>query len=141
MSCPRIKTTDMTFSNYNIPEDMEQYLSYYGWHFNKKLYEFAVGMMKDREGKKMTPVNPDELDTLLEKRGVYPHTNELYDAAYLACMAKADFWGSSIEDEEHLAKYVGDVLCDPDGYDGIVFCRFVSDCCAKGIAVFWDRML
>ena len=125
---------------------MEQYLSYYGWHFNKTLYEFAVSMMKKEDkatGKltKITPVSPDELKPLLEQYGVELNHNDLYDAAYLASMVKADFWGSSIEDEAHMAKYVKDVLCDPDGYEGIAFCRFVADCGAKGIAIFWDRML
>ena len=33
-------------NEYLIPEDMEQYLSYYGCHFNKLLCEFAVSKMK-----------------------------------------------------------------------------------------------
>ena len=28
-----------------------------------------------------------------------------------------------------------------DGYDGIVFCRFLADCGAKGNVIFWDKML
>ena len=36
---------------------------------------------------------------------------------------------------------IKDVLCDPDGYDGIVFCRYLADCSAKGCVIFWDRML
>lgn len=56
-------------------------------------------------------------------------------------MVKADFWGSSIEDEEHMAKYISDTICDVDGYEGIVLCRFIADCNAKGIAIFWDMML
>ena len=34
-------------------------------------------------------------------------------------MAKADFLGSSIIDEVHLAKYIKDVCQDPDGYEGM----------------------
>jgi hypothetical protein len=33
------------------------------------------------------------------------------------------------------------VICDPDGYDGIVLCRYLADCSAKGIAIHWDLML
>ena len=33
-------------NEYLIPEDMEQYLSYYGCHFNKLLCEFSVSEMK-----------------------------------------------------------------------------------------------
>lgn len=132
--------------NYLVPEDMEQYLSYYGMHFNKNLCEFAVGKMKREDKttgmmKKITPVTLDELKTMLEKHKVNIETNNIYDALYLANMVKSDFWGSSIEDEEHLAKYVGDVLCDPDGYEGIVFCRFLADCSANGTIIFWEQMV
>lgn len=136
----------MPLVNYLVPEDMEQYMSYYGCHFNKKLYEFAVGMMRKEDKttgkmKKVTPMTVDELKALLEKHKVEIEPNSIYDALYLASMVKADFWGSSIEDEEHMAKYIENVICDVDGYDGIVFCRFLADCSAKGISVFWDLMI
>ena len=132
--------------NYCIPQDLEQYMSYYGLHFNKKLYEFATSMMKkeDKTTGKMVRVNPpsmEEVNNILERNKVEIEPNDIYDAMYLAAMVKADFWGSSIEDEIHMARYIEDVLCDPDGYTGIVFCRFIADCNAKGVAVFWDMML
>ena len=132
--------------NYCVPQDLEQYMSYYGLHFNKKLYEFATSMMKkeDKTTGKMVRVNPpsmEEVKNILERNKVEIEPNDIYDAMYLAAMVKADFWGSSIEDEIHMARYIEDVLCDPDGYTGIVFCRFIADCNAKGVAVFWDMML
>ena len=83
----------------------------------------------------------EEVKAMLTKYKVEIDTNDMYDALYLAAMVKADYWGSSIEDEEHMAKYIKDVICDPDGYDGIVLCRYLADCSAKGIAVHWDMML
>lgn len=132
--------------NYLVPEDMEQYLSFYGMHFNKLLCEFAVGRMKREDKatgmmKKITPMTIEELKTMLEKHKIGIDSNEIYDALYLANMVKADFWGSSIEDEAHMAKYINDVLCDPDGYEGIVFCRFLADCSAKGTVIFWEQMI
>lgn len=132
--------------NYCMPEDMERYLSYYGLHFNKKLYEFATGMMKKVDKiagrtEKVSPVKMENLQVMLSRYGVEVEPTDVYDALYLATMVKADFWGSSIEDEEHMARYIKDVLCDPDGYEGIVLCRFIADCNAKGIGIFWDMML
>ena len=132
--------------NYSLPEDKERYLSYYGFHFNKKLYEFAVSNMEKRnrttgEKEKLSPVQIEDFERSLRRYGVNIPENDLYDAAYLASMIDADFWGSSIEDEEHMARYIEDVLCDVDGYDGIVFSRFLADCGAKGNVIFWDRML
>ena len=132
--------------NYGLPEDMEKYLSYYGFHFNKKLYEMAVGMMEKKskttgEKEGLSPIDIENLERGLKKYRVDIDHNNLYDAAYLASMVEADFWGSSIEDEEHMMRYIKDVLCDVDGYDELVFCRFIADCGAKGISIFWDRML
>lgn len=135
-----------TLMNYLISEDMEHYLFYYGCHFNKLLCEFAVSKMKrdDKQTgilKRIDPVTIDELKTILEKHKVEIKTEEQYDALYLANMVRADYWGSSIEDEEHMAKYIEDVLCDPDGYDGIVFNRFLADCSGKGVVIFWENMI
>jgi hypothetical protein len=132
--------------NYGLPEDMERYLSYYGYHFNKKLYDFAVGKMrkKDRQTgreERVQPMDIDHLENGLKKYKVNVGSEEIYDAAYLASMVEADFWGSSIKDEEQMFLYIKDVLCDVDGYDGIVFCRFLADCSAKGMPIMWDRML
>jgi hypothetical protein len=132
--------------NYGLPEDMERYLSYYGYHFNKKLYEFAVGKMEKKDEmtgrkEKESPVDIDNLEKGLKKYKVDVPDDEIYDAAYLASMVAADFWGSSIKDEEQMFLYIKDVLCDVDGYDGIVFCRFLADCSAKGTPIMWDRML
>lgn len=125
---------------------MEKYLSFYGYHFNKKLYEFAVSMMEKRsrstgEIEEVNPVDAEELEKTMKRYHVNVPHNNLYDAAYLASMISADFWGSSIEDEEHMIRYIKDVLCDVDGYDELVFCRFIADCSAKGVAIFWDRMI
>ena len=131
--------------NYLIPEDMQQYLSFYGYHFNRAMCNFAVSMMR-REDKtsgvptKITPVTMDELKAMLEKYSVKIENNDIYDALYLANMVKADFYGSSIEDDEHMARYIEDVLCDADGYEGMPFCRFLADCSAKGVVIFWEQM-
>jgi hypothetical protein len=132
--------------DYCIPEDMEQYLAYYGHHFNKKLCDFAVSKMKKEDKatgipKPITPMKMEELKSLLEKNKVELESDDWYDALYLASMVKADLWGSSIEDEEHMAKYIEDVICDVDGYDGIVFCRYLADCSAKGVVIHWDMMI
>lgn len=43
-------------------------------------------------------------------------------------MCKADFYGSSIADDQRLEMYVGDVINDADAYDGMVFTKFYADC-------------
>jgi hypothetical protein len=56
-------------------------------------------------------------------------------------MCKADFLGSSITDERHLALYVKDVIDDVDAPDGLAFNSFYADMCYMGIAIDWEEML
>ena len=129
----------------DIPEDMKTYLSYYGMNFSKKLYEFAVSNMRresaDGKMEKVKPMTADELKTLLSKHKIEIENNDLYNALYLAAMVKSDYWGSSIEDEEHLAKYIEDTLCDVDAAEGQVFARYLADCSVGGCIVHWEDMI
>lgn len=129
----------------DIPEDMKTYLSYYGMNFSKKLYEFAVSNMRresaDGKMEKVKPMSADELKSLLSKHNIEIEHNDLYNALYLAAMVKADYWGSSIEDEEHLAKYIEDTLCDVDAAEGQVLARYLADCSVGGCVIYWESMI
>ena len=135
--------TDLT--QYDVkPQSMVNYLSYNGPHFNKKLCEFAVGLMEKKIGSmmvKITPYTKVEVDNLLKANNVQIKGGQLYDHVYVANMCKADFLGSSVPDEKHLAKYVKDVIDDDDAYDGIVFNRWYADMSKKGIPINWYKMV
>lgn len=127
-----------------MPEAMVAYMRHYGPHFNRKLFEFAVSLMtKESDGKesKLVPYSKEQVKTMLNSNGVSLDNDQLYDSTYVANMCKADFLGSSIKDERHLATYVKDVIDDPDGYDGIVFNRWYADMCYTGVAIDWEEML
>lgn len=127
------------------PESMTNYLRYNGMHFSKKLCDFAVSKMYKRNsaGKReyITPITKQQLDELLNKHNIKLENNQLYDYVYVANMCKADFLGSSIKTEDHLALYVKDVIEDVDAYDGMVFNRWYADMCRKGIAIDWEDLL
>ena len=120
---------------------LEEYIELYGFHFNKKLYEWAVSMMKDRNGNKVTPKTKEEVNEFLRMNGVTLKNNTGHDAAYVLHMAKADYMGSSIVDDAHLAKFVADFLDDPDGTESKALDHFVADCKAKDIRIYWDEMM
>lgn len=125
-----------------FPEDMENYLEFNGWHFNKKMCQWAVSKMyKMVDGKKefIEPYTLDSLKALQDKIKVEFELD--YDAVYIANMCKADFLGSSIQNETLLAKYVKDVVEDPDGYDGMPFTRFYADCIGSGTSIPWSDLL
>ena len=54
----------------NFPAGFREYLENYGWHFSKKMCEFAVSRMKDRNGKKIEPYSKDKVDALLKQYGI-----------------------------------------------------------------------
>jgi hypothetical protein len=126
------------------PEAMLIYMRNYGPHFNRKLHDFAVGNMTKVVGGRERPITPfkkEEVDNMLKNNGVTLKNNQLYDACYVANMCKADFYGSSITDEQHMALYIKDVIDDVDADDGLVFNRWYADMCYTGIAIDWEEML
>lgn len=125
-----------------FPEAMENYLEFNGWHFNKKMCQWAVSKMYKKDGEKKEYIEPYTLESLKALQEKVKVEFELdYDAVYIANMCKADFLGSSIQNETQLAKYVKDVVEDPDGYDGLPFTRFYADCIGSGTSIPWDDLL
>lgn len=124
------------------PAAMRAYLANYGWHFNKALQEWAASMMRDRTGNPIKPYTKETLDNLLKTYGIALQTQHPYDALYVANMCKADFLGSSITDEAHLARFVADYITDKDGYEGMPFVRFYADTCVKdNCTIYWEDFL
>jgi hypothetical protein len=124
-----------------MPQDMRAYLSNYGWHFNKHLCEWAISMMRDKNKAKLSIYDREKVESMLKQHGVEIPMEQIYDAVYVLHMARADYMGSSIADEAHLAKFVGDYLNDPDGYEEVALTRFYADCVGKGIGIDWSIVL
>ena len=126
------------------PEAMIVYMRHYGPHFNRKLCDFAVSLMTKTVNGKETPITPisrEDTEAILNRYSVKLKNNQLYDSTYVANMCKADFLGSSVSDDQHMAKYIKDVIDDDDAYDGIVFNRWYADMSYTGIAIDWENML
>ena len=124
------------------PKGMDAYLSAHGHHFSKPMLEWAVSMMRDRRGNKPAVVEKKQVDEKMRTYGITLKRNEgYYDAPYVWCMALADYFGSSISDEMHLAKYVQDYLDDVDGNPSRAFDEFYINCVAKGVDIPWEDMI
>lgn len=128
------------------PKAMRAYLSHFGWHFNKKACEMAVREMRKLNpatGKKerIEAMSKDKAEELLSKYNVKLEHNHGYDFVYVLNMGLADYYKSSITDEQHLALYVKDVIDDPDNEGGNVFRKWYADCIAKGEPVEWEDIL
>lgn len=148
----------MSLNNYQLREiEMKQkdpagfadYMATYGGHFSRRMCEWAVSMMEveeekpdgKKEKKRLEPWSKDQVDDLLKRHGVTLENDKGYDKVYVANMCKADFYEDSVPDEQHVARYVKNQLDDPDGYEELVFNRFMMDCMGRNIPIDWEDMI
>ena len=137
----------MRLDNYGAyPSGMKEYLSIYGWHFSKKMCEWAVSRMyKDEKEIKTEQHNSDytrdKVDLLLQRYNLKLENNKGYDDVYIANMCKFDFLGSSIDGEMKLAQFIKDYIDDADAYEGMPFTRFYAGCIGSGTPIIWEDMI
>lgn len=130
----------------DMPRAMKAYISSFGWHFNKKAFEYAVSKMKRKNpatGKleAIEPWTKEQVEEMLVKYGVTLENAVMYDAAYQANWCKADLYKSSVPDEAHVALFVKDTLDDVDGSDELPFRYWLQKCVALGMPVDFEDLL
>jgi len=134
-----------SLTDYDVyPEDMLAYLRMYGPHFNRKLAEYAVKKMTkmvDNKEVNIVPETKEQVEKLLKDNNIHVVNNVLWDEVYVAGMCEADFMHSSVPSEKHKALYIRNVIDDFDAPDGLIFNRWYSDMCFKGIPIDWEEML
>ena len=127
-----------------MPEAMVIYMRHNGPHFNRKLLEFALSKMYKRVNGRREPIagyTKEQVKSILDSNGIKLQNDQLYDSVYVANMCKADYFGSSIEDKKHVAKYIKDTLDDEDAAEGEVFECFLAKCDRRGVRVDWEDMI
>lgn len=128
----------------DMPREMRRYLQYNGWQFNKKAYEFACSQMykKKENSEKKEPVqkfSKEEVDQMLNQYGVNVERKGNYDYVFAAQMCRADYLGSSVPDNQHLARYVKDVCDDADAASGTTMRRWYATMVANGVSIPWEE--
>lgn len=128
----------------DMPQDMKKYLQNYNYHFNHKLYKFAVSKMykKDSNDKmvKIEPVEKEKVQEILKKHGITLENDEMYDSTYLYSMAMSDYIGTAF-DEATTAKWIKATIDDVDKPNGFIFNRFYADMCFAGIPIDWEEFI
>lgn len=125
---------------------MRKYLMNYGWSFSHKACDYAISLMRKKnpttgKDEKIEVKTKSEVDDALAKESVTLKNNHGYDYVYVYHMGNADYLGSSIADDRHLALYVKDVIDDTDNEGGNVFRKWYADMVGKGMPVDWEEML
>lgn len=130
----------------DMPAGMKRYISNYGFHFNRKAYNYAVSFMRKRNPKTnreeaVEPYTKDYIDELLAKHNIELKNKIMYDYVFAATMCKADYLGSSIEDEHHLALYIKDTVDDIDADTGTTFRRWMQTMIGNGNPIDWYEIV
>lgn len=117
-----------------------EYIAKNGYHFTKELAECASKMLVNSNGREHK-WSPEQIRQQLILHGV-GNTGKLTlgDITFLANMAYADFYPEVLTSEQACIKYAIAVSKDPDGYDGIVFSRWIADLIGrKNISIDWEK--
>lgn len=128
----------------DMPDDMKKYLKNYGYHFNRKIYEFAVSKMFKKNGdkrEKIQPIDKDKVQEILKKYNITLENDEMYDSSYVYSMIMADFMGKSIPNEQYAAMHIKDKIDDADQPDGYIFNEWYAKMCFAGIPIDWEEFV
>lgn len=125
-----------------MPKDMKKYITNYGWHFNKRAYDYATKQLTKRNSltnqkEKVIPYTKEEVDEILKKYDIDVTNKIMYDYVFAASMCKADYLGKSVPNEQHLAMYVRDTVDDYDASNETTFRRWVATMVGNGTPIDW----
>ena len=128
------------------PQNMINYLKYNGYHFNKKMCDFAISKMRKMNSstgklERVEIFDKNKIDELLSKYGITLNNNIMYDYIYVFHMAMSDFYHSSLPDEKSLVLFVKDYVDDEDQADGFRFNRWYADSVRNGVAIEFGEMI
>ncbi len=112
------------------PQGLDAYLSNYGWHFSKRMADFAA--RKFGNGVLHTP----KAFADLAQKNTHILNAKGYDAYYLLSKLKRLYPDLS---EGMIATLADGYLANE--YDGAIFTRFFADCQANQEPIIWEDMI
>ena len=119
----------------------ENYLKAHGHHFTDALAEQESGYLKnaDNSGHKWTPAQVSKQLDMLGLKLPEHITNG--DATYLANMYYSDFYPEILKDEVSCIRMAQKATMDVDGYDGMIFNRWIADIKSKDIDIDFEEFV
>lgn len=94
----------------------------------------------DGKVERVSVYTKDCVDRILSKYNIELENKIMYDYVFVAQMCSADYLGSCIEDEEHLAKYVKDTVDDVDASNETTFRRWLATMIGNGEPIDWEEI-
>lgn len=118
-----------------------EYVKKHGYHFTDALAEHVSKMMENANGQQHS-WTASQVKKSMESLGLsIPGKVTTSDVTYAANMAYADFYPDPLKDEAACLRYAHKVANDPDGYDGMIFCRWTADAIGKAIKLDWEKFV
>ena len=116
------------------------YIEHHGNHFTDKLADWATKKMENADGSTHNWSSTQVAKALQPQREKMPKSITDGDLAFAANMCYADFFPSIAKTEDDCLKYAVRVAMDPDGYEGMIFSRYLSDVIGKEIEIDWGEV-
>lgn len=122
-------------------EDYSKYIEKHGYHFTDALAEYASKMMVNANGQSHS-WTASQVKKSMENLGLnIPEKITTGDVTYLANMYYADLYPDPLKDEASCLRAAYKVANDPDGYEGMIFCRWTADVIGKAIKINWEKFV
>lgn len=118
-------------------EDFIAYIKNHGYHFTNKLAEYVSKKMINVD-KSQHSWTAQEVKTAIKNANFkIPSGITDGDVTYLANMYYADLYPNPLQSEEDCIKAAYKIANDPDGYEGMIFCRWIADAIGKSVDINW----
>lgn len=118
-----------------------EYVKKHGYHFTDALAEHVSSLMENADGTSHS-WGVAQVTKYIESLGlVLPDTVTDGDVAYQANQFYADLYPDVLKDEASCIKAAHRIAHDPDGYEGMIFCRWTSDVIGKAIHIDWEKFI
>lgn len=129
--------------NYDMKpgKSYNEYIEKYGYHFTDKLAEHASKMLKNSNGVQHS-WSVQQIKKQFEDLGLHiSGTITLGDMTYATNMYYSDFYPDIMPNEIACAKAAHKMASDIDGYEGIIFCRWLCDIENKHVEICWEDFI
>lgn len=153
--CEHNYHSDSTKATYHLPyeaeanalmsDEFDEYVKKHGYHFTEELAEHISQMMVNVNGQEHS-WTAAQVKKAMESLGLMPLGKTkteatLGDITYLANMYYSDLYPEILKDEASCIKTAHKIAMDPDGYKGMVFCRWTSDAIGKAMKIDWKKFM
>lgn len=122
-------------------DGFNKYIAKHGYHFTDSLAEHASKDMVNISGQAHTWAPPQVKRAMDSAGHALPAHTTTGDVAYLANMYYADFYPDPLKDESSCIKAAYRIANDPDGYEGMPFCRWLMDIAKKKVDIDWEKFM